>query len=118
MKLLLLALLVSTSVFAGPREAYKELLDGKAVFIDVREKEEVKSGMIKSAKWIPLSDMEASPASTVSRVREISVNKKIYIYCKSGRRSQIFLNHMSGAGLSGINLGAYQDLLKEGLPSN
>ncbi len=116
--LFLIALFLTTSVFAGPREAYQELLEGKAVFIDVRESDEVNPGMIKGAMWIPLSEMEASTVATISKVRNISAGKMIYVYCRSGRRSQIFLNHMSGSDLSGINLGAYQDLLKEGLPSN
>lgn len=116
--ILLTALLFASSVFAGPREAYQELLDGKAVFLDVRENSEVKLGMIQGALWIPLSEMEASPDDTVSKVRDVSAGKTIYVYCRSGRRSEIFLNHMSSAGLAGINLGAYQDLLKEGLPSN
>ena len=108
----------AASVFAGPREAYQELLDGKAVFIDVRESDEVKDGMISGAFWIPLSDMQAAPVETNQKVREVSAEKTIYIYCKSGRRSQVFIRHMMSAGLTGTNLGAYQDLLKEGLPSN
>lgn len=116
--LLLLALFVTTAVLANPLEAYQEFLDGKAVFIDVREADEVKDGMIRGAISIPLSGMQASPAETNLKVQEVAREKVIYIYCKSGRRSAIFIRHMSAAGLVGINLGAYEDLLKAGLPSD
>jgi len=116
--LLLLALFFTTTVMATPREAYQELEDGKAVFIDVREKDEIKAGMIKGAKWIPLSEMEASTADTVSRVREVSDEKTIYVYCRTGRRSGMFLDKMKANGLSGRNLGGYQDLIQAGLPSH
>ena len=115
--LLLIALFVTTSVFAGPREAYQEMLEGKAVFLDVRENDEVMAGMIKGAKWIPLTEMETSPTETITKVKEVAAGKNIYLYCRSGRRSQIFLDHMNRAGVSGKNLGGYQDLVKEGLPS-
>ena len=97
--LLLTALLSAGSVFAGPREAYQELLEGKAVFLVVRENDEVKAVMIIGSMWVTLSDMEASTEATFSKVRDISTGKTIYVYCRSGRRSQIFLNHMSGAEL-------------------
>lgn len=114
--MILLSQFLTSMAIAGPVEAYRELTEGKAVFLDVREKEEIKSGMIKGANWIPLSEMEASSANTLKKVKATAAGKNIYLYCRSGRRSQIFLSSLEKAGLSGENLGGFQDLVKAGLP--
>ena len=101
---------------AGPKDSYEEVLAGKAVIIDVRENDEVKNGMIDQAAWIPLSKMESTPAETTEEVRSLAGGKTIYVYCRSGRRSQIFLDKLKEGQVSGVNLGGYEDLLKAGLP--
>jgi rhodanese-related sulfurtransferase len=114
--MILLSQFITSMAIAGPVEAYRELTEGKAVFLDVREEEEIKSGMIKGADWIPLSLMEASSTDTLKKVKATAAGKNIYLYCRSGRRSQIFLDNLKRAGLSGENLGGFQDLVKAGLP--
>ncbi len=112
----LILFILPFSVFAGPREAYRELENGKAIFLDVREYDEIKLGMIRGSKWISLSSLEADPKTIIEKVKIISEGKKIYVYCRSGKRAQMFIDKISPAGLTGNNLGGFQDLLKEGLP--
>ncbi len=101
---------------AGPRESYNEVLAGKAILIDVREAEEIKEGMIDKALSIPLSKMDAAPEATTMEVKSIASGKTIYVYCRSGRRSQAFIDKLKEGSVSASNLGGYQDLVKAGLP--
>ncbi|MEK6269051.1 MAG: rhodanese-like domain-containing protein [Planococcus sp. (in: firmicutes)] len=50
--------------------------------IDVREEDEVVTGMIPGAKHIPLGEME-------ERVGELDAQKEYYMICRSGRRSEM-----------------------------
>lgn len=50
--------------------------------IDVREEDEVATGMIPGAKHIPLGEME-------ERVGELDAQKEYYMICRSGRRSEM-----------------------------
>lgn len=50
------------------------------VILDVRTKEEFDSGHLDSAVLIPVDDLEA-------RYGEITKNKPVIVYCRSGRRS-------------------------------
>ncbi|ANU22944.1 rhodanese-like domain-containing protein [Planococcus donghaensis] len=50
--------------------------------IDVREDDEVATGMIPGAKHIPLGEME-------ERVGELDAQKEYYMICRSGRRSEM-----------------------------
>ncbi len=102
---------------ANGNQAYEEMLSGKAVIVDVREKDEVSQGMIKGAEWIALSDLKGNPDATIKKVRKLGVNKKIYLYCRSGSRSGTFADELKKQGLQGINLGGYSDLISQGLPS-
>lgn len=113
---ILFTTLCASAALAGPKEAYKEMKDGKAIILDVREKSEVDEGIIKGAEWVPLSAMEKSPSQTIKKVSELSEGKTIYVYCRSGRRSQTFIDKMETSDLTGKNLGGFEDLVKAGLP--
>lgn len=102
---------------ADARKAYDDYINGKAVFIDVREKDEVDEGMIKGALWIPLSELKANPEATVSKVKELTKGKEIYVYCRSGNRSGKFINTLSEHGIKAINMGGFGDLVSEKLPT-
>jgi rhodanese-related sulfurtransferase len=63
-------------------EFQKELHSNKNnMLIDVREPFEVKQGYILGAVNIPLSQLK-------NRVGEISKDKQVYLYCRSGMRSK------------------------------
>ena len=90
----------------------KELMDeGKEyILIDVRSKEEYNLGHISGAKLIPVSDME-------SRLDELSKDKKIIVYCKSGKRSKTAAEILNNNGFKNIyDMGGIEDWINEGYP--
>ncbi|MEW6697631.1 MAG: rhodanese-like domain-containing protein [Bacillota bacterium] len=59
----------------------KEMLEKNDLqLIDVREPDEYQAGYIKGAVLIPLGELE-------QRLQEISKEKPVVVYCRSGRRS-------------------------------
>ncbi len=110
-------IIFSFSSLAGidPESAYKEALAGKAVFIDVREEEEIKLGMIKNAQWFPLSRMKGD-SSWKKDFDSLTTNKNIYLYCRSGNRSGQAKEILKALATDSTNLGGYSDLRKV-LPS-
>jgi rhodanese-related sulfurtransferase len=117
-----LALLIFQFFLRNPAEiegkkAYGQMLSGKAVILDIREKDELSEGMIKGALWIPLSELAADKKATVQRVKSLANQKEIYIYCRSGKRADNFLSVIKEEGMKGLNLGGYSHLISEGLPS-
>jgi rhodanese-related sulfurtransferase len=102
---------------ADPKKSYEQVLAGKAIILDVREKDEVKDGMIKAARWFPLSEYEAKKDEIVNELKQESKTKEIYIYCRSGNRSGIYKEHLANERIKAVNLGGYSNLVKEGLPT-
>ena len=81
----------------------KEIQEGKAVIVDVREQKEWDAGHVKDAKLIPLSALKEGKGD----LSALSKDKTIYTYCVMGKRS------LTAATL--LNLKGYQATsLKEG----
>lgn len=97
-----------------PKAAYEESLKGKAVLIDVREENEIKEGMIKGARWFPMSRLKNDP-EWMNDFRKMTADKKIYLYCRSGNRSGQVMKILSDEGLASENLGGMLTL-KDQLP--
>jgi uncharacterized protein len=66
-------------------------LQGDFLVVDVREVNEFKEGHVAIAKNVPLSQLE-------KRLSEIPKDKKIYIICRSGRRSKLALKILRQQG--------------------
>ena len=67
------------------QEAHESLGSGDILFLDVRTRQEfVNEGRIKNAMLIPVNVLERRLTDL-----EQHRDKKIIVYCKSGRRSQI-----------------------------
>ena len=115
--LLSLILLFVTTSFGGPITSYTELKDKKILLLDIREKDEIKEGMIKGALWIPLSDLNSNPTKTITRLKELLNNKELHVYCRSGKRAKTFLSDIKSEGIKGFNFGGYSDLVSKGFPS-
>jgi rhodanese-related sulfurtransferase len=98
-------------------QAYELMTAKKAVMLDIREKDEIKEGMIKGATWLPLSELNSNPTATVKNLKNLMKDKELYIYCRSGRRADAFISQIKGDGIKGLNLGGYSDLVSKGLPS-
>ncbi|HHX16067.1 MAG TPA: rhodanese-like domain-containing protein [Fibrobacter sp.] len=66
-----------------------------AIFLDVRTPEEVTRGAVQSALFIPLQELER-------RLSEIPKDKKILVYCRSGRRSVTASSILIRAGFTDV----------------
>ena len=71
----------------SPNEVIRIINTEKLIIIDVRTKNEFKSGHIKNALLIPLHKIE-NMIKTILHLR----NNKILIYCRSGNRSSLAIH--------------------------
>ena len=83
------------------------MLNTEYIIIDVRTKEEYDSGHIVGAVNIPYDEINESV--------DVYKSKTIFVYCKSGNRSNIAFNYLKELGYTVYDLGAYSkiDLPKE-----
>lgn len=81
------------------------------VFIDVRTADEYADGHINAAILIPVQDLE-------KRMAEVPKDKQVYLYCRSGRRSEAAASMLAKAGFSNIEnvLGGIIAWQKAGYP--
>lgn len=81
-----------------PQELRKRLAAGEElVLIDVREEDEVASGMIPGAQHIPMGQI---PQQTGA----LPADKEIVFICRSGSRSQRVCEYLQQFGIRGTNL--------------
>ena len=87
---------------------YKEIMaENEYVILDVRTKEEYDEGHIKDSINIPYDEIDENI--------DISKDKIIFVYCKSGNRSGQAYNSLINLGYTVYDLGSYSsiDLEKE-----
>ncbi|RHX83761.1 rhodanese-like domain-containing protein [Leptospira stimsonii] len=82
-----------------------EWISGNALVVDVRTPQEFESGHYTNAVNIPLDQIS-------SRLEEFGpLDRKIVLYCRSGRRSQEGLKTLQSKGYSNVlNAGGLTDL--------
>lgn len=117
-KLIILAVVAAATVACGKetgtpaasaapatQSPVKELLDGKALVVDVRTPGEFASGHHPRAVNIPIDQVE-------SRLKEFGdKSQPIVVYCASGVRSSRAKQTLESAGYSSvINAGGFRDL--------
>src|SRR3954468_21192334 len=97
-----------------PEEVKKALADGKAVLLDVREKDEWDAGHLKDAKLLPLSTLKGgAKAEDVAKVAP--KDKVVYCHCGSGVRCLKAADELKKLGYDVWPLKpGYRDLLKAG----
>lgn len=109
----LLALFSTASMAAtSPKDAYSMLKSGKAIFVDVREADEIKEGMIDKAMWLPLSKINANN-DWEKEFKNTAKDKKIFLYCRSGNRSGKVQAILKEKGIESENIGGYESLKTE-----
>lgn len=92
-------------------ELKKDIYDGKAILIDVREKGETDAGYLKHAKLIPLSALKKDPKAAA----ELPKDKPIYTYCAAGVRSKTAAEILAKQGYQAINVKeGIDDLMDKG----
>jgi rhodanese-related sulfurtransferase len=86
---------------------YRSAPPNSKVMLDVRNNDEVAKGMLPDAVHIPLGELSA-------RLSELDRKKEIYLYCRSGNRTQVAFDVLKQAGFENVICsvqGGY-DLLK------
>ncbi len=90
----------------------------RGMFVDVREKDEVESGMVEGAVWIPLSGLKDNSASSEAELAKLDRSKEILLYCRSGNRSGQAATLLEKRGFKVRNAGGYSGLIGAGMKSN
>lgn len=116
--LLVFNIFIKNGAEADAQQSYNSYLAGKAIFIDVREEDEVKHAMIKGALWFPLSKIEQDKTSEIKRIQDAAKGKEIFIYCKSGNRASKVKAYLKESEIKSVNMGGFSTLAKENLPTN
>ena len=107
--LLIPILIISTACAKTEKINPEVMIDNNTVLIDVRTKEEFKSGHLEKAINIPYTEIEEQIKSITK-----DNHKNIVVYCKSGRRSGIAQKTLMQMGYKNVvNGGGYKDLLKQ-----
>jgi phage shock protein E len=82
---------------------------GEVHWIDVRSESEFAAGHVEGAINIPHTEITA-------RIAEVTSNKdaRLYLYCRSGRRSAFAADELTGLGFSDVvNVGGLADAEKK-----
>ena len=97
-----------------PEIAQKNIKDGKAVLVDVREQKEWDEGHIAGALLMPKSklDVEKEAAALMQKLDKAKI---VYTHCKAGRRALACgeILKQQGFDVRPLKQG-YEDLLKAG----
>ena len=78
----------------------KKEIDG--IIVDVRTKEEYAEGHVVGAINIPYDEIDENV--------DLDKSKTIYVYCKSGTRSNIAYQNLKELGYDVVDLGAYASI--------
>ena len=84
------------------KDVYTIMKENEHIIIDVRTKEEYLSSHIVGAINIPYDEIDESI--------NLDKDKIIFVYCQSGRRSQIAFNNLKELGYTVYDLGAFEDI--------
>jgi rhodanese-related sulfurtransferase len=97
-----------------PEAVKKAVADGKAVLLDVREKDEWDSGHIKGARLLPLSALKDGVKAD-DLAQTVPKGKVVYCHCAAGRRSLQAADLLKTFGYDVRPLKpGYRDLIKAG----
>jgi len=89
-----------------------EIEQGKALLIDVRTPDEYQKEHLKYAQNIDIRS-----ADFADKVKKLSKDRKIYLYCHSGNRSGKATDSLQTLGYhQSYNIGALDSLVKYGFP--
>lgn len=96
--------------------SFEDIIKNEGLIVDVREKEEIDEGMVSGASWFPLSKIKENPEEEIAKLMQIAEGKKVYFYCKSGKRASEYMKYFENKNIEAINLGGYDQLFAKGFP--
>jgi rhodanese-related sulfurtransferase len=79
------------------RAGYEENAD--AQILDVRTPDEFEEGYIPNAKLLNVQD----PMNFTEGIEKLDKDKEYYVYCRSGKRSQMACQVMENMGFKAVN---------------
>jgi len=92
----------------------KNLKDGKAVLVDVREQKEWDDGHIAGALFMPKSKLDVEKEAA-ELAKKLDKNKIVYTHCRAGRRALACGEILKKQGFDVRPLkSGYEELLKAG----
>ena len=96
----------------------KNVSDGKAVLVDVRETDEWKDGHLKGARHVALSDLKKGvPEADLKKA--LPVGSVVYLHCGSGKRCLVAADLLKKQGYDVRPLKeGYRDLVRGGFPQD
>lgn len=95
-----------------PQTAYAMMKKDEAVIVDVREIDEMKQGMVKGAKPFPLSKINEDK-NWKEDFLKLTKDKTIFLYCRSGVRSEKVKVILQDNGIPSQNIGGFLTLKNE-----
>ncbi len=111
--ILVFACLLSTTLWAqSSKEVYEMAQEGKAIIVDVREENEIADGMVKGAKWFPLSKINQDK-NWDQEFKKMTGEKKVFVYCRSGGRAGRVKGMLHDKGTESVNFGGFMTLQNE-----
>ncbi|HZZ73655.1 MAG TPA: rhodanese-like domain-containing protein [Pirellulales bacterium] len=121
-----LVLLAARPIFAAEPtqdtldQVKANLVDKKAVLVDVRETDEWKAGHLTEAINVPLSMLKSgaeAPEFAAVLAQQMPKNRIVYLHCKSGVRCRAAADLLKKYGYDARPLKAgYDDLVRAGFP--
>ncbi len=90
-----------------PTDAKKLIDSQQAVFVDVREVDELLTGTIQNSINIPMSLMDNNDPTFKEKIGKLPLDKTVIVFCRSGRRSGIVGEALKKKGYKVLNLGGY-----------
>lgn len=100
----------------SPKEAAALVAEGKAILIDVREPEEwAQTGVAEPARLLSKSDFDGDQKEWKPFLTKVG-DKRLILYCHSGRRAGVVASALADRGFSVANAGGMADWKSAGLP--
>ena len=108
MKKIISLFFAAAALLSGCDDDRKIVVEQNAVILDVRSKAEFDAGHVEGALLIPHTEIESSVGTLIP-----DKTTPVYLYCRSGRRSQTALEKMRSMGYEKLhNLGGFRDAEK------
>ncbi len=92
---------------------YLETNSKDVVFLDIREKDELKEGMIPGARWIPRGVLEFKIESIIPKDEK----RTIIVYSETGERALLATKLLKEMGYKAVSMkGGIREWMKNGFP--
>lgn len=99
------------------QEAHELVKAGKALLVDVREKQELEeTGTAEGSVWMPCSAMAEDTDEWRAFKASLPKDKPVIFFCRSGNRSGRVAEFLCCDGYQTVNLGGFAAWKSAGLP--